>query len=49
MTQDYETLVEREQKVFAPGVRRWPLALAKGQGSKVWDVSGEEFTDLIVH
>ena len=46
MTQNYETLVRREGKVFAPGVRRWPLALVRGQGSKVWDVSGDEFTDL---
>ncbi len=46
MTQNYETLVQREGKVFAPGVRRWPLALVRGQGSKVWDVSGDEFTDL---
>ncbi len=46
MTEDYESLVRREGKVFAPGVRRWPLALTKGKGSKVWDVSGQEFADL---
>ncbi len=46
MTQNYDALVEREGKVFAPGVRRWPLALEKGQGSKVWDVGGREFIDL---
>ena len=34
----YETVVQREQKVFMPGVRRWPLALERGLGSKVWDM-----------
>lgn len=46
MTQDFDMLVEREQRFFAPGVRRWPVALVRGQGSKVWDVEGREFTDL---
>ncbi len=46
MVQDYDALVEREKRAFAPGVRRWPLALERGQGSKVWDVSGREFIDL---
>ncbi|MEE9282296.1 MAG: aspartate aminotransferase family protein [Myxococcota bacterium] len=46
MAQDFDMLVERESKVFAPGVRRWPLALSRGHGSKVWDVSGREFIDL---
>jgi predicted acetylornithine/succinylornithine family transaminase len=46
MSEAYESVVEREQRVFAPCVRRWPLALERGQGSKVWDVDGREFIDL---
>ena len=42
----YSSVVEREGRVFAPSVRRWPLALARGLGSKVWDISGREFIDL---
>ncbi len=42
----HDALVEQERRLFAPGVRRWPLALARGAGSKVWDVDGKEFTDL---
>ena len=46
MSETYDALVELEQEVFAPGVRRWPLALERGQGSRVWDVDGNEFIDL---
>ncbi len=46
MSEAYDALVEREQTLFAPGVRRWPLALERGQGSKVWDIDGNEFIDL---
>ncbi len=46
MTQSYDALVEQERRLFAPGVRRWPLALARGEGSRVWDVNGAEFVDL---
>jgi predicted acetylornithine/succinylornithine family transaminase len=46
MSEAHDALVAREQQVFAPCVRRWPLALERGQGSKVWDVDGAEFIDL---
>ena len=46
MSEHYESIVKREQKVFMPSVRRWPLALARGKGSRVWDVDGNEFIDM---
>jgi predicted acetylornithine/succinylornithine family transaminase len=42
----FETIKSREQKVFMPAVRRWPVALVRGQGSRVWDSEGHEFIDL---
>jgi len=38
--------VKREQELFAPGVRRWPLALERGAGSLVWDTEGKQYIDL---
>jgi len=46
MSQSYDSVVSREQDLFMPGVRRWPLALERGEGSRVWDVEGREFLDL---
>ncbi|MFQ5512911.1 MAG: aspartate aminotransferase family protein [Myxococcota bacterium] len=46
MSDAFEKIVEREQSVFAPGVRRWPLALVRGEGSRVWDIDGREYIDL---
>jgi acetylornithine/N-succinyldiaminopimelate aminotransferase len=46
MPNSYEDIVNRENEFFAPGVRRWPLALERGDGSRVWDVEGREYLDL---
>jgi acetylornithine/N-succinyldiaminopimelate aminotransferase len=46
MSETYDKLVSREKRVFMPGVRRWPLALERGAGARVWDVDGREFIDL---
>jgi acetylornithine/N-succinyldiaminopimelate aminotransferase len=46
MSEKYERLVSREKQVFLPTVRRWPIALERGQGSRVWDVDGKEYIDL---
>ena len=46
MSGNYESVVNTEQQLFAPGVRRWPLALERGRGSLVWDVDGAEYIDL---
>ena len=46
MSEKFDKLVSREQQVFMPSVRRWPVALERGLGSRVWDVDGREFIDL---
>jgi len=46
MSAKYDQLVAREKAVFMPAVRRWPVALERGQGSRVWDVDGKEYVDL---
>jgi predicted acetylornithine/succinylornithine family transaminase len=46
MTRRLDKIVNRERTSFMPTVRRWPLALARGDGSRVWDVDGNEFVDL---
>ena len=46
MSEIFEAIVTREKQVFMPMVRRWPVALERGLGSRVWDVEGREFIDL---
>ena len=46
MSEKFDKLVSREQQVFMPAVRRWPVALERGLGSRVWDIDGREFIDL---
>ena len=46
MSEKFDKLVSREQQVFMPSVRRWPVALERGLGSRVWDIDGREFIDL---
>jgi predicted acetylornithine/succinylornithine family transaminase len=46
MSEKFDQLVSREKQVFMPSVRRWPVALERGQGSRVWDVDGREYVDL---
>jgi predicted acetylornithine/succinylornithine family transaminase len=46
MTRRMEKTINREKTWFMPTVRRWPLALARGDGSRVWDLDGNEYVDL---
>src|SRR5262245_1548831 len=46
MTRRLEKIDNREKTWFMPTVRRWPLALARGDGSRVWDLDGNEYVDL---
>jgi acetylornithine/N-succinyldiaminopimelate aminotransferase len=36
-----------DQKYYLPTFKRIPLTLARGKGSKVWDIEGKEYTDLL--
>ncbi len=46
MSERYDALVEREARVFLQTARRWPLALSRGEGSRVYDLDGREYLDL---
>ena len=46
MSEIFDSIVSREKQVFMPTVRRWPVALERGFGSRVWDVEGREYIDL---
>ena len=37
---------QREARTFLPVVNRMPVALVRGEGSRVWDVDGRELVDL---
>jgi predicted acetylornithine/succinylornithine family transaminase len=43
---DFEKLRAREAAHFLPVVKRMPVALVEGRGSRVRDVTGREFLDL---
>ena len=47
MSDGYDAVVKREQEFFMPGVRRWPLVLVRGEGSRIWDANGVEYVDLM--
>ena len=36
-----------ENKYYAQTVRRQPVVIARGEGSRVWDVDGKEYLDLV--
>jgi acetylornithine/N-succinyldiaminopimelate aminotransferase len=41
------SIAARAQAVLTPNYRQAPLALVRGQGSRVWDADGKEYLDLI--
>jgi acetylornithine/N-succinyldiaminopimelate aminotransferase len=43
---EFEAVAEREASYFLPVVKRHPVALVEGRGSRVRDVAGREFVDL---
>ncbi len=40
-------IVERGQKALTPNYRQAPIALVRGEGSRVWDADGKEYLDCI--
>ena len=46
MTQS-EEWIAREQKYYAQTVRRQPVVIVKGEGSRVWDANGKEYLDFV--
>ena len=41
-----DSIRAREAAHFLPVVNRMPVAIAQGEGSRVWDVAGREYVDL---
>lgn len=46
MATSFEEIVAREARSFLPVVKRMPVAIAEGRGSRVRDVEGREYADL---
>ncbi|WP_162340782.1 acetylornithine transaminase [Cyclobacterium salsum] len=42
-----EFLYEEDKKYYLPTFKRFPLALIKGKGSRVWDADGKEYIDML--
>jgi acetylornithine/N-succinyldiaminopimelate aminotransferase len=42
-----DSIAARARAVLTPNSRQAPVALVKGQGSRVWDADGKEYLDLI--
>src|SRR5512141_1071215 len=40
-------IVRRAQAVLTPNYRQAPVVIARGEGSRVWDVDGKEYLDCI--
>ncbi|GAB6182690.1 acetylornithine transaminase [Thermodesulfovibrio hydrogeniphilus] len=44
---EHKEIISLTHKLLAPTYQRYPLALRKGRGIKVWDVSGKEYLDFL--
>ncbi|HEX2953393.1 MAG TPA: aminotransferase class III-fold pyridoxal phosphate-dependent enzyme, partial [Bacillota bacterium] len=42
-----QDLLARADRVFMKNVGRLPLVLARGEGSRLWDVDGKEYIDFL--
>jgi acetylornithine/N-succinyldiaminopimelate aminotransferase len=42
-----DSLVERARGVLTPNYRQQPIALVRGEGTRVWDLEGKEYLDFL--
>ncbi len=47
MSSAYDSLVEREQSVIMHTYGRYPVAIARGEGCRLFDLDGREYLDLL--
>ena len=47
MSSTFETIKSEEEKVLMKTYARYPLAIARGRGSRLWDCDGKEYVDLL--
>jgi acetylornithine/N-succinyldiaminopimelate aminotransferase len=46
-TDKSQALHQKDQQTYLPTFRRMPIAFAKGEGCKLWDVDGNEYLDVL--
>ena len=47
MSEAFERLKQREQTLMCRTYSRYPLSIVRGKGSRLWDVDGKEYIDLL--
>ena len=47
VSQAFAGVKEREETLLCRTYARYPLALARGKGARLWDVDGKEYVDLL--
>ncbi|UII29500.1 aspartate aminotransferase family protein [Fulvivirga maritima] len=47
MSYTNEELYQQDKNNYLPTFKRFPLAFAKGKGSRLWDVEGKEYIDML--
>jgi predicted acetylornithine/succinylornithine family transaminase len=45
-TMNSKSIIEQFQQYVVPNYRRYPIALARGEGSYVWDAEGQRYLDF---
>lgn len=47
MSEKFEHIRQQEQELLCKSYSRYPIAIERGYGSRLWDVDGKEYTDLL--
>ena len=47
MSQAFDQVKEQEESLLCRSYSRYPIAVARGKGSRLWDVDGKEYVDLL--
>lgn len=47
MSEAFDEIKEQEQKLLCRSYSRYPLAIVRGEGSRLWDIDGREYIDLL--
>ena len=47
MSHSFDQVKEQEEALLCRSYSRYPIAVARGKGSRLWDVDGREYVDLL--
>ncbi|MDO5484246.1 MAG: aminotransferase class III-fold pyridoxal phosphate-dependent enzyme, partial [Desulfovibrionaceae bacterium] len=47
MSQAFEAVRQQEEALLCRSYSRYPLAVVRGKGARLWDVDGKEYVDLL--